>query len=76
MHQAAGSVQVEEPPVSDGWIQKIKYDVFRTQLILDWVGARACQEAADPLIHWISRVFQAEYAGSIPATPHESAARR
>lgn len=33
--------QVEEPPVSDDWIHEIKYDGFRTQLILDWTGARA-----------------------------------
>ncbi|TPJ51961.1 DNA ligase [Mesorhizobium sp. B2-6-4] len=32
---------VLEPPVSDDWIHEIKYDGFRTQLILDWAGARA-----------------------------------
>ncbi|MDX8469098.1 hypothetical protein RFM26_25705 [Mesorhizobium sp. VK23B] len=32
-------VQVETPPVSDDWLHDIKYDGFRTQLILDWAGA-------------------------------------
>lgn len=32
---------VETPPQSDDWIHEIKYDGFRTQLILDWDGARA-----------------------------------
>lgn len=32
---------VQEPPVSDDWLHEIKYDGFRTQLILDWAGARA-----------------------------------
>ncbi|TIQ46741.1 RNA ligase family protein [Mesorhizobium sp.] len=35
------SIQVETPPVSDDWLHEIKYDGFRTQLILDWAGARA-----------------------------------
>ncbi|RVA07923.1 DNA ligase [Mesorhizobium sp. M7A.F.Ca.US.002.01.1.1] len=34
-------VLVLEPPVSDDWIHEIKYDGFRTQLVLDWAGARA-----------------------------------
>lgn len=34
-------VQVETPPVSNDWIHEIKYDGFRTQVILDWAGARA-----------------------------------
>lgn len=34
-------VLVETPPVSDDWLHEIKYDGFRTQLILDWAGARA-----------------------------------
>jgi ATP-dependent DNA ligase len=34
-------VQVETPPVSDDWLHEIKYDGFRTQVILDWAGARA-----------------------------------
>ncbi|MER8983926.1 DNA ligase [Mesorhizobium sp. M0843] len=34
-------VQVLEPPVSDDWLHEIKYDGFRTQLILDWAGGRA-----------------------------------
>ncbi|AZV21499.1 RNA ligase family protein [Mesorhizobium sp. M7A.F.Ce.TU.012.03.2.1] len=34
-------VLVLEPPVSDDWIHEIKYDGFRTQIILDWAGARA-----------------------------------
>lgn len=33
--------QVVEPPVSDDWLHEIKYDGFRTQLVLDWAGARA-----------------------------------
>ncbi|WP_246682687.1 hypothetical protein [Mesorhizobium sp. B3-2-1] len=32
---------VLEAPVSDDWLHEIKYDGFRTQLILDWAGARA-----------------------------------
>ncbi|UCI23668.1 RNA ligase family protein [Mesorhizobium sp. B2-8-5] len=32
---------VETPPLSDDWFHEIKYDGFRTQLILDWAGARA-----------------------------------
>jgi bifunctional non-homologous end joining protein LigD len=34
-------VLVETPPVSDDWIHEIKYDGFRTQLVLDWAGGRA-----------------------------------
>ncbi|WP_189375250.1 MULTISPECIES: RNA ligase family protein [unclassified Mesorhizobium] len=34
-------VQVETPPVSDDWLHEIKFDGFRTQVILDWAGARA-----------------------------------
>ncbi|AZO51265.1 MULTISPECIES: RNA ligase family protein [unclassified Mesorhizobium] len=34
-------VQVETPPVSDDWLHEIKLDGFRTQVILDWAGARA-----------------------------------
>lgn len=33
--------QVLEPPVSDDWLHEIKFDGFRTQLVLDWAGARA-----------------------------------
>lgn len=33
--------QVETPPVSADWLHEIKYDGFRTQVILDWAGARA-----------------------------------
>ncbi|RUU12960.1 hypothetical protein EOD23_05940 [Mesorhizobium sp. USDA-HM6] len=33
--------QVETPPISDDWLHEIKYDGFRTQLTLDWAGARA-----------------------------------
>ncbi|RUW79636.1 RNA ligase family protein [Mesorhizobium sp. M2A.F.Ca.ET.067.02.1.1] len=32
---------VKTAPVSDDWFHEIKYDGFRTQLILDWAGARA-----------------------------------
>ncbi|TIO39542.1 MAG: DNA ligase, partial [Mesorhizobium sp.] len=34
-------VQVETPPISADWLHEIKYDGFRTQLVLDWAGARA-----------------------------------
>ncbi|RWE11575.1 MAG: DNA ligase [Mesorhizobium sp.] len=34
-------IQVETPPVSDDWLHEIKYDGYRTQVILDWAGARA-----------------------------------
>ncbi|RUV82481.1 DNA ligase [Mesorhizobium sp. M1A.F.Ca.IN.022.07.1.1] len=34
-------VQVETPPVSGDWLHEIKYDGYRTQVILDWAGARA-----------------------------------
>ncbi|MER8462017.1 hypothetical protein [Mesorhizobium sp. M1396] len=30
-----------KPPVSDDWIHEIKYDGFRTQMVLDWAGGRA-----------------------------------
>lgn len=33
--------QVLEPPMSDEWLHEIKYDGFRTQLVMDWAGARA-----------------------------------
>ncbi|WP_246749852.1 ATP-dependent DNA ligase [Mesorhizobium caraganae] len=32
---------VETPPESDDWIHEIKYDGYRTQVIIDWDGARA-----------------------------------
>ncbi|WP_051442630.1 RNA ligase family protein [Mesorhizobium sp. WSM3626] len=32
---------VLEPPLSDDWFHEIKYDGFRTQLVLDWAGVRA-----------------------------------
>ncbi|RWF41839.1 MAG: DNA ligase [Mesorhizobium sp.] len=34
-------IQVETPPVSAEWLHEIKYDGYRTQLTLDWAGARA-----------------------------------
>lgn len=34
-------VSVAEPPMSDDWLHEIKYDGFRTELILDWSGGRA-----------------------------------
>ncbi|MDG4854074.1 MULTISPECIES: DNA ligase [unclassified Mesorhizobium] len=34
-------IQVETPPISNDWLHEIKYDGFRTQLVLDWAGARA-----------------------------------
>lgn len=33
--------QVMGPPISGDWLHEIKYDGFRTQLVLDWAGARA-----------------------------------
>ncbi|CDX26603.1 ATP dependent DNA ligase [Mesorhizobium plurifarium] len=33
--------QILGPPISDDWLHEIKYDGFRTQVILDWAGARA-----------------------------------
>ncbi|PBB77571.1 DNA ligase [Mesorhizobium sp. WSM3879] len=35
-----GPVQVETPPISADWLHEIKYG-FRTQVTLDWAGARA-----------------------------------
>ncbi|RWE26755.1 MAG: DNA ligase [Mesorhizobium sp.] len=34
-------IQVETPPISDDWLHEIKYDGYRTQLTVDWAGARA-----------------------------------
>ncbi|WP_245426356.1 hypothetical protein [Mesorhizobium sp. WSM3862] len=34
-------IQVETPPVSDDWLHEIKYDGYRTQVILDGAGERA-----------------------------------
>lgn len=34
-------ILVEVAPVSDDWLHEIKYDGFRTQLVLDWTGGRA-----------------------------------
>ncbi|RVA56846.1 DNA ligase, partial [Mesorhizobium sp. M7A.F.Ca.CA.004.09.1.2] len=47
-------VLVLEPPVSDDWIHEIKYDGFRTQIILDWAGARAFTRTA---IDWSKRYW-------------------
>ena len=34
-------ILVEVAPISDDWLHEIKYDGFRTQLVLDWAGGRA-----------------------------------
>ncbi|TJV51174.1 MAG: DNA ligase [Mesorhizobium sp.] len=47
-------IQVETPPVSDDWLHEIKYDGFRTQLILDWAGARAFTRTG---IDWSKRYW-------------------
>ncbi|MGX9145960.1 ATP-dependent DNA ligase [Mesorhizobium sp. 128a] len=47
-------ILVETPPVSDEWIHEIKYDGFRTQLILDWAGARAFTRTG---IDWSKRYW-------------------
>ncbi|PBB95021.1 DNA ligase [Mesorhizobium sp. WSM3862] len=47
-------VQVETPPVSDEWLHEIKYDGFRTQVILDWAGARAFTRTG---IDWSKRYW-------------------
>ncbi|AZO32818.1 DNA ligase [Mesorhizobium sp. M1B.F.Ca.ET.045.04.1.1] len=57
--------QVEEPPVSDDWIHEIKYDGFRTQLILDWAGARALTKTGHD---WSKRYWPIVAAGEkLPA---------
>ncbi|TIN83073.1 RNA ligase family protein [Mesorhizobium sp.] len=45
---------VEEPPVSDDWIHEIKYDGYRTQVIIDWDGARAYTKTG---VDWTSRYW-------------------
>jgi bifunctional non-homologous end joining protein LigD len=45
---------VEEPPVSDDWIHEIKYDGYRTQIIIDWDGARAYTKTG---IDWTARYW-------------------
>lgn len=45
---------VLEAPVSDDWLHEIKYDGFRTQLILDWAGARALTRTG---IDWSKRYW-------------------
>ncbi|MER9164417.1 RNA ligase family protein [Mesorhizobium sp. M0715] len=47
-------VLVLEPPVSDDWIHEIKYDGYRTQIILDWAGARAITRTG---IDWSKRYW-------------------
>ncbi|RWC28441.1 RNA ligase family protein [Mesorhizobium sp.] len=47
-------VLVLEPPVSDDWLHEIKYDGFRTQVILDWAGARAFTRTG---IDWSKRYW-------------------
>jgi ATP-dependent DNA ligase len=45
---------VETPPESDDWIHEIKYDGYRTQVIIDWDGARAYTKT---WIDWTSRYW-------------------
>lgn len=45
---------VQVPPVSDDWLHEIKYDGFRTQLILDWAGASAFTKTG---IDWSKRYW-------------------
>ncbi|WP_288142838.1 DNA ligase [Mesorhizobium sp.] len=47
-------ILVQEPPISDDWLHEIKYDGFRTQLILDWTGARALTKSG---IDWSKRYW-------------------
>lgn len=47
-------MQVETPPFGDDWLHEIKYDGFRTQLILDWAGARAFTRTG---IDWSKRYW-------------------
>lgn len=47
-------ILVLEPPVSDDWLHEIKYDGFRTQLILDWAGGRAFTRTG---IDWSKRYW-------------------
>ncbi|KAA3452259.1 DNA ligase [Mesorhizobium sp. SARCC-RB16n] len=47
-------ILVLEAPVSDDWLHEIKYDGFRTQLILDWAGARAVTRTG---IDWSKRYW-------------------
>ncbi|RWM86471.1 MAG: DNA ligase [Mesorhizobium sp.] len=47
-------VLVLEAPVSDDWLHEIKYDGFRTQIILDWAGARALTRTG---IDWSKRYW-------------------
>ncbi|MBZ9705406.1 DNA ligase [Mesorhizobium sp. ESP7-2] len=47
-------ILVLEPPLSDDWLHEIKYDGFRTQLILDWAGARAFTRTG---IDWSKRYW-------------------
>ncbi|MDG4874221.1 DNA ligase [Mesorhizobium sp. WSM4935] len=59
-------VQVAEPPVSDDWLHEIKYDGFRTQLVLDWAGARAFSRHGHD---WSKRYWPAiQAAEMLPAT--------
>ncbi|OBQ59587.1 DNA ligase [Mesorhizobium loti] len=45
---------VLEVPLSDDWLHEIKYDGFRTQLILDWAGGRAFTRTG---IDWSKRYW-------------------
>ncbi|RWM84300.1 MAG: DNA ligase [Mesorhizobium sp.] len=45
---------VEEPPTSDNWIHEIKYDGYRTEIIIDWDGARAYTKTG---IDWSKRYW-------------------
>jgi len=56
---------VQVAPASDDWIHEIKYDGFRTQVILDWAGARAFTKNG---IDWSKRYWPViEAAEKLPA---------
>ncbi|MER9330527.1 hypothetical protein NKJ26_16975 [Mesorhizobium sp. M0152] len=65
-------VLVETPPVSDDWIHEIKYDGFRTQIILDWAGARAFTRTS---IDWSRRCWPTLLPRSSRRNPSSSTAR-
>lgn len=57
--------QILGPPISDDWLHEIKYDGFRTQLVLDWAGARAFSRRG---YDWSTRYWPAvQAAEKLPA---------
>ncbi|WP_353683131.1 hypothetical protein [Mesorhizobium sp.] len=45
---------VEEPPTGADWIHEVKYDGYRTEIIIDWDGARAYTKTG---IDWTKRYW-------------------